>query len=614
MMIPCTRRFLRTGGCFFLAGLILGGSAGCGPRGLDRPAEEGAFIRGTTSRIRSFDPAGVADIASVKALSRIYEGLLQYHYLDRPYRVVPLLADRMPEVSEDGLTYTFSIRSDVYFQNDPCFTETGGTGRAVRAGDFVYAIKRVADVKNASGGYWVFDDRIRGLDAFREASRADGPTDYDRPVEGLQAPDDRTLRIRLKEPYPQLLYVLTMQYAAAVPREAVEYYGDAFGQNPVGTGPFLLEDWKRNYRVEYRRNPRWEETGRIDRYPRQGTPADRAAGRLADAGRPLPLADGVIDYVVGDEQTRWLMFLRGQFDRFGQVARANWDAVIAPDRGLDQRFRDMGISLVSRPTLDTFYLGFNMDDPVVGDNRALRQALTCAFNREQWVQLHNDRIQAANGPVPPALAGHLEDASPFAYDPDRARALLAEAGYPDGIDPETGRPLEITLTIGSADNAEIRQSSELFASFMREIGVDFQLEYMHWPAFLQKVDRRDVQIYRLGWIADYPDAQNFLQLFYGPNSSPGSNHSNYDNPAYDRLYEQLRTLPASEEKTRLVKEMGRMLVEDCPWIFLHHRMSYSLHHGWLRNVKHHDFPYGVEKYRRVDTEQRRAGRAGEGRL
>jgi ABC-type transport system substrate-binding protein len=279
--------------------------------------------------------------------------------------------------------------------------------------------------------------------------------------------------------------------------------------------------------------------------------------------------------------------------------------------------------LYTSPTLDVFYIGFNMDDPVVGSSddpetdrrhRKLRQALTCAFNSGKWVRFYNKRIIRAKGPIPPGVAGRREAPSPFQYDPERAERLLAEAGYPGGKNAETGERLRLTMELGSAANPEVRESVELLVDFMNEIGVILEPSYNHWPEFLEKVGRRQCQLYRLGWVADYPDAENFLQLFYGPNSSPGPNHSNYSDPEFDRLYEKVRVMSDSPERTELYRKMAGIVVEDCPWIFMHHPMSYGLKHAWLKNYKPHDFPYGMVKYYRIDTEAREKWRETYGQM
>jgi len=594
-----------------LAGLIvLIAGCGAGPQRQERPGEMVTY--GVTGRIRGFDPILAGDVESAIAIGKIYEGLVQYTYLARPYRVERNLAESLPEISADGLAYTFKIRKGIFFQDDPCFTNSAGKGRELTANDFVYSIKRVADVRNESTGYWAFEGRIAGLDAFRKASAKSKVTDYNMPVDGLHATGPYTFVIRLTEPYPQLLWVLSMDYAFAVPREAVEYYKDDFVSHPVGTGPYILQSWRRNYMLEFVRNPKWVETGRNERYPSEGEPGDNTNGLLDDAGKTIPFVDRIVQYVISDESTQWLKFVTGEIESSG-ISRDNWNAVVTQSRGLTDNLTRMKVRMFSASTLDIYYIGFNMEDPVVGKNKKLRQAISCTFNTGEWIKYKKERVVRATGPIPPGVAGYDDKPSPYPFDLDKARKLLCEAGYPGGIDPATGKKLKLVLEIGSAGEAETRESTELLANFVQQIGIDLVPSYNHWPSFLSKLERRQCQMYRLGWVADYPDAQNFLQLFYGQNCSPGPNHCNYVNPEFDSLYEKTRTMTDSPGRTAIYKQMADIIVEDCPWIFMDHPMSYGLHHRWVGNYKPHDFPYGMEKYRRIDIQSRREWQATYGR-
>ena len=565
-------------------------SAGCG----NSPApgaDEVPTLRLTTARIRGFDPAHAGDQASIQAAGKVYEGLLQYAYWDRPYRVEPLLAAALPEVSPDGLVWRFTLRKGIFFSDDPCFAETGGKGREVVAQDVVYSILRIADTKVGSGGYWVFRGKISGLDEFREASRGEGPTDYNRGVEGLRATGNHELEIHLAAPYPQLPWVMAMPYAFIVPREAVEFYGSEFVNHPVGTGPYVLAQAKQNYRYEYRENPKWAETGRAEFMPSNApTP---------DAGARLPLTKRIVDSVVGDPSTAWLMFLSGDLD-LTDVSRDHWDSIITPEKELRPELAARGIVLSKSPQLSISYTAFNMDDPIVGANTKLRQALTCAFDSDEWMEFQNGRLALPNGPIPPGVAGHPDTPLPYPFDLERAKRLLAEAGYPGGQDPATGRRLKLTLELGAADNPETRQAAELMASFMERIGVVLEPSYNNWPAFLQKIERRQAQLFSVTWIGDYPDAQNFLQLFASENASPGPNRANYHSDEFDRLYRELIALPESPEREALCQAATAVVMEDCPWILAAHPMAFSVRHDRLRNYRRHDFSWGMEKYWRAE--------------
>lgn len=555
-------------------------------------------FRGETGRIRGFDPALVMDVPSVQAVSKIYEGLVQYAYLDRPYRVVPLLAETMPEISADGREYVFRLRKGIRFQDDPCFTHSAGRGRELVAEDFVYSLKRIADLSVGSSGYWTLRGRIAGLDEFRARTASGTTTDYDVPVEGLTAPDRYTLRLRLTAPFPPILWMLAMSYAYAVPREAVTAYGAEFVNHPVGTGPYVLKEWVQNYKLDFVRSPVWRATGRVDAYPDGGGAADAAAGLLLDAGRPVPFIDRIEQYVVGDASTQWLLFLAGRFD-MSAISRDNWDAVVGPDRALNADLAGRGIVMETAPALDVAYIGMNMEDPMLGTHACLRQAMQAAFDRDQWVRFQNGRVVPAQGPIPPAIRPSGALPNPYPFDVARARALMAQAGYPDGRDPATGRRLELTLELGSG-GADVRETADVLASFMERIGIVVRPSFNNWPTLLKKIEQKRAQMFLMSWVADYPDPENFLQLFYGPNETPGANRCNYRNPEFDRLYEQAAALLDGPEKQAIYSRMEALVVQDAPWLFLHHSLSFSLRQPWVRNYKAHDFPYGMIKYYRVE--------------
>ncbi len=349
-----------------VASLFLWGCGESSPQLESDPDEIVSYTR--SYRLKALDPALSGDVSSSKAIARIYEGLVEYDYLARPYKVKPLLAESMPEVSEEGLIYTFKIRQGIYFHDDPCFPD--GKGRELVAEDFIYSFKRIADVKNVSSGFWIFDERIVGINAFHEASKGSEPTEYDMEIEGLQALDSHTLQIHLIKPYPQLLNVLTMHYAFAVAHEAVDFYGRNFVSHPVGTGPYELVHWRRNSRIEFVRSPKWAETGRIETYPTNGTPEQVEAGLLVDAGKRIPFIDRVVQFVVDDSSTAWMMFLSGQFS-FSEVSPDNWDAVMTVEEGLSDGLETRGIKVISAPTLELRYIGFNWEDVVLGSSTDL---------------------------------------------------------------------------------------------------------------------------------------------------------------------------------------------------------------------------------------------------
>lgn len=404
--------------------------------------------------------------------------------------------------------------------------------------DVVRALERLRDPSNASPGAWTMKE-----------------------ISSISAPDSHTIVITLKKPLHVFPWMLAMAYTAV--RD----------ENGNGTGPYRLVKWTKNHEMLFRKNPSWR-------------------GWQDDSEMRF---DEVRYLVIDDVSTQWLMFLRGELDFLGEVSRDNWDAVVAADGSLDPSLERAGVKLITTPSLDVRYIGFNMRDEVLGKNKALRQALVCAFDFLAWKRFFNGRIDEADGPVPKGVEGHLDEPAPYTFDLERARKLLADAGYPEGIDPKTGRRLVLKLSIGRPTQ-DSREAGELLASFFARIGIKLELDFHTWDAFLKAVNESRTQMFMMGWVGDYPDAENFLQLFYGPNSSPGPNHSCYSNADYDKVYELAMASKTNEERNNYWLECQRILREDCPWIFTHFPISCSLVRPRVGNYIPSAFPYGSEKY------------------
>jgi len=513
----------------------------------------GATFRCAMERVVSMDPLRAASVCDARAVGLVYEPLLEVDYRARPYTLRPGLC-KLPTLSADGLTYTFRLRDEAAFMPDPCFGPEG-KGRPVTAQDVVYSLTRLGDKANASSGLWTVQE-----------------------VAKTEALDDRTVAIVLKKPLHVFPWLMALDYAAVVPREAVEKYGVRFGSHPVGTGPYRLAAWRRNHRMTFERNPAW--------------PGWRAASPV-----PGTVFDTVEYFVVDDVTTMWLMFLAGEVDYLGGVPRDNWDAVADAQGALRPELAARGIRLHANTTLTVMYAGINMRDPVLGPNRKLRQALNCAFDFPAWKRFCNNLVEPADGPLPRGVEGRLETPFAYAFDLEKAKRLVAEAGYPNGVDPATGKRLVLTISVGRATQ-DAREQVELMQSFYAKIGIRLEAQYMTWDAYLKAVNEGRTQIFFLGWVGDYPDAENFLQLFYSKNASPGANHGNYVNPAFDRAYlaaMAARTPEARNVHWRAAQEIVR---EDCPWIFFHYPRQCSLVRDTVRGYKPTDFPYGMEKHLR----------------
>lgn len=548
--------------------------------------------------IKGFDPSQANDLYSHLALAQIYEPLYQYAYLERPFKVEPLLAAEMPRISEDKLVYTIPLKKGVRFQDDPCFKSSEGKGREMNAEDVIFSFKRIADKRVNSNGWWIFSDRIPGLDEFREKSAAaQGMGIYNVPVEGLSAPDPSTLVIRLKKPYPQMIYVLTMSYGCVVPREAVEMYGEEFLNHPVGTGPFKLESFNPKSKIVYVGNPDF----RGETYPSQGTKEDEEIGLLADAGKSLPFLDKLTFHILKESSAMWLQFLAGNLDR-ASIPKDNYDTAIDAGKNLKEELAQKGIKLWKVPLLDLTYQAFNMEDPIVRRSLALRQALSLAMNVDQMiVNLYNNRAIRARGPIPPGLAGYDPNlVNPYArYDLEEAKRKMAQARQELNLKPDD--VLELTYDSQSND-ITARQFDEFVVDCFSQLGVKIKYNVNTWPQFLDRIKNKKGQVWGSAWGADYPDAENYLQLLYGPNSSPGDNSANYSSPEFDMMYQKIREMDDSPERTELYKKMAEIAIRDCPWVFCVHRLGFYLQHGWLLNYKPHDLANNTFKYYKIDRE------------
>ncbi len=545
---------------------------------------------------KTLDPVLVEDFYSSQAVGPVYEGLVEYEYLKRPHELKPLLTEAMPQVSKDGLIYTFKLKQGVKFQDDAAFE--GGKGREVKAADFVYSLLRVADPKVQSSMFWVFDGHVVGLNEWREAQKAKPETDYAAVVEGIKAVDDYTLQITLKHKYPQLLYVLAMPCGAVVAKEVVAKYGKDFVNKPVGTGPFKFVEWMRGSKLVYEKNP----TYRQDLYPTVGEEADTASGLLADAGKQLPLAEKLEVLVLTESQPRWLNFMNGTLDVV-EVPKDNYDAAV--DRAtndLKEEFKKKNVTLSQTPELDVTYIAFNMEDPFIAKaGPKFRQALSHATDQQKTIELfYYGRGVPAQSPIPPGIAGYSADfANPYAvYNVEKAKKLLAEAGFPGG----KGVP-ELVYEIG--EGADSRQMAEKLQVEFAAIGVKLRVNINRFAELIEKLNNKKAQVWGIAWIGDYPDAENFLQLLYGPNKSPSPNASNYDNPEYNQIFAQMRGMEDSPERRKLIRQLQDIFVRDLPWIVGAHRITVHLVQPWSRNFKAGYIGSSYAKFLGVDLEKKK---------
>jgi oligopeptide transport system substrate-binding protein len=672
---------------FCLCLVLLGVLAGCGQSWNDPypAADAGRNILYTafTDRPKHLDPAQSYTEDEIAFTAQVYEPPLQYHYLKRPYELIPATLTQVPvpryfdqkgrELPFDAPVeqiaesiYELRLKSGIRFQPHPAFAKDAheqplylGNGiadgrqvindfshtdsRELTADDYIYQIKRLAHPRLHSPIFGMMADKIVGLkalgDALGQAANAQAANEWldldQYPLSGVEKLDKYTWRIRLKGKYPQFLYWLAMPFFAPVPREVDRFFAQPgmAAKNltldwwPVGTGPYILSENDPNSRMVLSRNPNFHGQS----YPCEGEAGDEVAGLLADCGKALPFIDQAIFTREKEAIPYWNKFLQGYYDAsgissdsFDQAVRVN----VGGDVGLTDEMRDKGIRLLTSVKTSTFYMGFNMLDPVVGGlsprSTRLRQAISIAVDQEEYISIFsNGRGIAAQGPLPPGIFGNESgeqgidavvydwvDGKPKRKSIEVAKKLMVEAGYANGRDEKSGEPLVVNLDTTSGGMGEKSRLDWLTRQFAK-IDVQLVVRSTDFNRFQDKIRKGNVQLYYMGWNADYPDPENFFFLLNGNESkvaNSGENASNYVNPEFDRLFGKMKSMENNSERLAIIRQMNRILHHDAPWVFGLHPKSYTLGHYWLKNRKPNDVGNNILKYQRVDVAERAVAR------
>ena len=511
-----------------------------------------------------FDPAQASEVYSGAVIAAIMEPLLTFDYLERPVKVIPLTAETLPEVGDNGRTYTFRVKRGIFFTDDPAFK---GRKRELVASDYVYAIERLVDPENRSPNAFYVEGKIVGLDEAAAAAKSAGKFDYDAKVAGLEVLDRYRLRVRLKNTDYNFPSIVALPALSAVAREVVEAYPGDVAAHPVGTGPYMLKSWARASRITLVANPGfrpfvWSFTPGDD-------PGDQAIAQ-AMRGKKMPRI-GVIEIsVMEEDQSRWLAFRRGELDLVdlpGAFASAT-----LPDNRLVPDLAAKGIYLSRILNPQITYTAFNMRDPVVGglsaEKIALRRALVMAYDVQAEIDVvRKGQAAALTMPVPPGVAGYSPAyRSTVTHDVAAANQLLDRTGYRKGAGgyrtlPD-GKPLLVTYS--SQTDATARDYEELWKKAFDSVGVRMTVDKGRFSDQIKAAIGCRYQMWSYGWIADYPDADNFVQLLYSGNINQ-SNVACYASTKFDALYERSRALPDSPERTKLFEQMTRQFEVDAPW-------------------------------------------------
>jgi len=654
-------------------------------------ADENILYSSFSERPKHLDPARSYSATEYRFIAQIYEPPLQYHFLKRPYELIPLAATKVPQpqffdaagrlLPADAepkkvafSEYEITIQPGIRYQPHPAFAKDANehylyhgltderiesvnmladfpetSTREATAEDYVYQIKRLADahlhspLRGMLGRYIVgFADYSKQLGLLREQLNKQGNEAQsfldlrDYPMEGVEVLDRYRYRIKVKGKYPQLVYWLAMPFFAPMPWEADLFYSQpgmkkrniTLNWYPVGTGPFMLTENNPNLRMVLSRNPNFHG----ETYPVNGTGDDESNGLLHDAGKPLPFIQKAVYNLEKESIPIWNKFLQGFYDAAG-ISSDSFDQAIQfgnqGEAALTDAMKEQGIKLMTAVETSSFYMGFNMRDPVVGGlderGRLLRRAISIAVDYEEYISIFNNgRGVPSQGPIPPGIFGVKEGelginryiynvvkGKPKRKSIDEAKVLLAQAGYPGGQDKKTGEPL--VLYYESADSGpDGKARLNWMLKQFKKLGIQLVIRATDYNRFQEKMLKGTGQIFSWGWNADYPDPENFLFLLYGPNSKAvngGENAANYSNPAFDALFDKMKNMDNSLERQVVIDQLVELVRRDAPWAFGFHPKTFALYHAWYYNVKPNLMANNILKYKRIDPKLRKQKRA-----
>ncbi|MDI4634581.1 bicyclomycin resistance protein [Pelomonas sp. V22] len=584
--------------CVALALLGAGGAAA-------EPAPQKVLRYAIRNAESGFDPVQINDLYSRTVASGLFETPLQYDFLARPYKLKPATAAAMPEVASDFKTLTFRFKPGIFFADDPAF---GGKKRELTAADYAYTIRRHFDPRWKSPTLYALEPSgILGLSELRqEALKTKKPFDYDRPVEGLQLLDRYTLRIRTKVGNPRLLYQFADPLMAGMAREVVERYGDKIMEHPVGTGPWVLKEWRRSSRMVFEKNPNYREVYYDEQPPAGDARMVEQAAKLK--GRRLPLVDRVEISVIQENQPRWLSFVGGEVDMIDEVP-PEYASVAMPHNQLAPNLAKQGIQMIRYARADIYVSYFGMEHPVVGgytpEKVALRRAISLGVDLDQEIRLAR-RGQAipGQGMVGPNTFGYdpLLKTEMSEFNRAKARALLDMHGYVDKDgdgwrDQPDGSPL--LLEYATQPDGQSRALVELWQKNMDALGIRIKFTIAQWPENQKASRAGKLMMWGLGWSANIPDGDDFLGMGYSRNAGQ-SNHARFKLPTYDRLFERIAELPDGPERQAAMREAQRLMVAYMPYKVHVHRIYTDMAQPWVIGYNRNLFVRNFWQYVDID--------------
>jgi len=519
----------------------------------DERSDRKVFHYNESTGTASLDPAFAKNQSVMWAIHQLYNTLVQ---VDDELNIIPSLATRW-EISEDRRIYDFYLRNDIYFHDDPCFP--GGKGRKLTAADVAFSFQRIIDKQTASPGAWIFNRKVDSLQPFT-------------------AINDSVFQLKLQRPYHPILGILSMQYCSVVPPEAVEKYGSEFRRHPVGTGPFQMVAWEEGLGLVMKKNPKYFE--------------------VDSTGDRLPYLDGIKISFYDSKATEFLLFRQQKLDFINDIDASFKDEVLTKKGTLREGWKEK-IQLEANPYLNIEYLGILVETPNGTLQQSplrlkkLRQAINYGFDRRKMILYLRNSLgtPAESGFVPVGLPSFDSTlVKGYYYDPVRTKELLEEVGFPDG----RGLPSIKLLTI-----PVYAEMGNFIAKQLGESGIPVQVEVVQKSLLLEMTSNSRAQFFRGSWIADYPDAENYLSVFYSKNPAP-PNYTRYNNPAFDAVFEKALGETNDSLRYQLYREADRIMIEDAPVVPLWYDKSVRLVQPNVRNFKPN--PLNMLELRRVTIE------------
>ena len=522
---------------------------------------------------KTLDPVKVYDDDSLLVIAQSYETLFQYHYLKRPYSLVPLLSDGMPKTFDQGKRVRFKIKKGVYYH--------GLSDRSVRAEDFLYQMKRLADPRNKSPGVWMFKDKIKGFDAFIKKVSKNPRLFNQLTISGFKIIDDHTFELHLKRPEPNLLYFFAMTFTSPIPQDIVESKGIDFTTQMIGTGPYVLASFTESD-ITLKKNALYHE----DYYPETGDAFANTRHLLSSSNERLPFIDKVHFAITPEDENKWKLFVEGKVD----VLAVPKEQLFDPSKKGQLSNLERELSYFS--TLSVRWLSFNMKDAIVGKNLKLREAIVSAIDRDKYIEVVSKKTNLkANSIFNPGILGYSPSHEMgYVYDLEQAKKLLKAAGYSPG---------ELTLTYSTRGKKKIQlDEAHFLKQQLAQIGIELKIQELTFPEFLKKGRAGELQFFTDNWYYDYPEGENLVQLLVSKNS-PGVNKSGFSDLRLDQLFKELSTATQPSARGSILRRIEKIVVERKPWMMMMYVSAYIAHYKRIQNFRKSYLIRNYMKYLKV---------------